>query len=63
MEKLEELSDQLREVDASLTADIDRLFYPNGRQEAYERISRMCELPTGAWSIDRTPSPFWKTNL
>lgn len=63
-----------KEIEASygysleeLLAAADQLFkralYPEGRQAAYERIDRMCEIspsPEGG-SIDRSPNRWWKT--
>ena len=53
----------LLELEENLRRDMNKLLFPNGRQEAYDRIDRMCSLNSLDVSagIDKTPNPYWKT--
>lgn len=53
----------LLELEDNLRRDMNELVFPNGRQEAYDRIDRMCSLDwfDASAGIDKTPNPYWKT--
>lgn len=57
------LGEELAKLEAEQQADMDRLFYPFGRDFAWDRINAMCEVSPAALGegpIDRSPNPFWK---
>lgn len=62
--QFEILGQELAKMEAELTADTNKLFYPHGRQAAYDRLSAMCEvspLTLGNGPISREPVSWWKS--
>lgn len=62
MEK--KLADTLAKAEAKLLAEFNDLAFPNGREAAWERINRMCELSPaalGSGQIDRSSPNLWRT--
>jgi len=59
---MNKLAEKMQTAEELIARDLNRLLYPNGRQEAYDRISRMCGLTPeslGTGPISREPG-IWK---
>ncbi len=58
------LGQELKKLADEQARDLDGIFYPNGREAAYARLSAMCDLSPAALGfgpISREPNPWWKT--
>jgi hypothetical protein len=62
--QFEILGEELAKLEREQRDGLNKLFYPHGREAAYQRISAMCELsPENIGPISKEPVTWWKSRV